>query len=89
MRIAVEKPRGQADDVEKFAGPLPPPGRIAVALEGLHRARQDRAQRQSRIERRLRILENHLDLCPERPERRLVHRSDINPVIEQLARRSA
>ena len=60
-------------------------GSVIMPAERVHRPRQDRGEGEARIERGLRILEDHLDPGAQRPERNFVHAADVEPVVEEVA----
>ena len=67
MRIALDVPRAQADRPHQLTDALLL-RRAAMQPEGLHRLRDDFSDRHARIERRVRILKDHLQMAPPLPE---------------------
>ena len=87
VRIAVDERRRQTDEIEQRGGTV---AAITPALQpaiDLELARQGHRQRQARIERRLRILEDHLDPRAQRAQRSFRQVADLGAVELDAARR--
>ena len=87
VRVAPQKPPRQAYDVEKLRSATAAPGAIAVSQQRLERPHQRRTDGQPRVERGLRVLEDHLQPGPKRVEPILIPVGDIDPVVDEFARR--
>ena len=80
VRIAVDEAGRQADEIEqrgRAVAPVPPSLQTSVHLQ---RTRQRHAEPQPRIQRRLRILEDHLDARAQRPHLGLAEAADLDAV---------
>ena len=87
MRIAVDEMRRQAHEVQQFrrtVALIPP---ALQAPEHLKRPRQRDREPKARVQRRLRILKDHLDARPQRSQFGLAEIADFNTVELNSARR--
>ena len=85
VRRSVETGERQADAIEESAHPAFGVGRIARDAMKEERLDQDTPDRVARVERRHRVLENHLHATPERPHLRLGQLRDVLSVKDDLA----
>ena len=79
MRVAARVLGREADEPEQLAhlrGDLAP----RVGVVDPHRQRDARADPLARVQRRVRVLEDHLHVAPDRPQRRAAERRDVAPV---------
>ena len=76
MWVAVEVLRAEADRLEEVLHPL----LAALHAVDLERRPDDLTDRLARVQRRVRILEDHLHLAPQRPQLALRDRRDVAAV---------
>ena len=86
LRVTVDESGRQADKIEQSCGafaPIAPPFQPSIGGE---RPRQRDAEPQPRIERGLRILEDHLDARAQGTHTRLIEAADLDAVELDAAR---
>jgi hypothetical protein len=86
VRIAVDHVRVQADDPQQLAHALLAL-RMRASVEVLQRLGHDRPDGHARVERRVRVLKDHLDPPPERMQLGRAEPSDILSVEDDAASR--
>src|SRR5215208_5185253 len=81
VRVAVDEVGVEADLLEELARALAP----VVEAEVAQRLLDDAAHGHARVQRRVRVLEDHLDVAPQGPELAVAERGDVAAVEDELA----